>query len=131
VTELTFSHTGICRITLEGLPKPREIEGLVESYVREVELLPYPLKVIFLDISKLVHMQVNTRKIFSELLIEAGKHYAGQVKVVIAGGPSMIRKFTEIMCKASKFGDNIHCFATFDEAKDWTRDWLLTGVQAE
>ena len=131
MTELTFSRTGICRIALEGMPKPREIEGLIESYVREVELLPDPLKVIFLDISKLDHMQVKTRKFFSGLLIEAGRHYAGHVKVVIAGGPPMIRKFTEIMCKASKFGDNIYCFETSQEAKDWTRDLLLSGVRNE
>ncbi|MBN2379337.1 hypothetical protein JXM67_05990 [candidate division WOR-3 bacterium] len=128
--ELTFSRTGICKISLEGLPKPSEIEGLIESYVREVELLPYPLRVILLDISKLVHMQVRSRKTFAELLIEASRHYSENLVVVIAGGPPMIRKFTEIMCKASKFADNIYSFSSLNEAKDWARDWLSKEVSS-
>lgn len=131
MNELTFSRVGVCRILLEGLPEPFDIEKLIESYVREVELLPYPLKVILLDISELVHLQVRSRQVFSGLLIEASRKYAGEIQFVIAGGPPMIRKFAEIMCKASKFGDRTHSFAILEEAKAWIKDFLTGQTHSE
>jgi hypothetical protein len=109
---------------LEGLPQPSEIEKLIESYITKVELLPYPLRVILLDISELVHMPVRTRQVFSDLLVEASRHYADKVEVVIAGGPPMIRKFTEILCKAIKFAEKTHSFPTLEEARSWIQGWL-------
>ena len=131
MTDLTFTESGICRMQLEGLPQPSEIEELIESYVTKVELLPYPLKVILLDISQLVHMPVRTRQVFSDLLVEASRHYADKVEVVIAGGPPMIRKFTEILCKAIKFADKTHSFATLEEARSWIQIWLTEHAAHE
>lgn len=37
---LDFNENGVCRIRLEGLPEPSEIEQLIEDYVTGVELLP-------------------------------------------------------------------------------------------
>lgn len=128
---LSFSQDGICRITLTGLPLPTQIEELIEEYVTKVELLPHPLRVIFLDISQLVHMQAKTRQVFSELMVEASKHYAGQVQLVIAGGPAMIRKFTELFCRAIGFVDKTHCFSTLDEGVAWITRYITSYPEAK
>jgi hypothetical protein len=83
---LVFGKTGVCRIKLDGMPTPSDIETLIEDYVSKVELFPHSLKVILLDISGLVHMQALTRQVFSEFLREASRHYADNVQVAIAAG---------------------------------------------
>lgn len=120
--QLAFNDKGVCTIILEGLPQPTEIEGLIEEYVTRVELLPYPLKVILLDISRLAHMQALTRQVFSEFLIQASNHYGDKVQLLIAGGPYMIRKYTEIFCKALKFGDRFHSLEKLEQAQSWLKD---------
>ena len=118
---LAFSRNGICLIRLEGLPKPYEIEAIIEDYVAQVELLPYQLKVIILDISELVHLQAPSRKLFSELLVQASKRYGEKVQLLVAGGPTMIRKYTEIFCRALKFDKETICFETINEARQWLK----------
>jgi hypothetical protein len=115
-SQLSFNESGLCTIKLVGLPKPPEIEKLIESYVVNVELLPYSLKVILLDISDLVHLTAHSRKVFSGLLVEASRHYGNDVDLFIAGGPPMIRKYIEIFCKALRFGDKIKSIDSIDEA---------------
>jgi hypothetical protein len=124
---LEFGEDGVCRIFLAGLPESSEIEELIEDYVTKVELLPYPLRIIFLDISELVHMQVRPRQVFSELLTQASRQYAGKIQIVIAGGPPMIQKFTEILCKAIGFADKTHAFTTLEEGETWAREQLKNG----
>lgn len=116
---LTFSKDGICRICLEGLPKPFEIEALIEDYVANVEFFPYTLKVILLDISQLVHLAARSRQVFSELLVQASKHYGSEVQLVIAGGPPMIRKYTEIFCRALRFKKATLSFETLEQVISW------------
>jgi len=118
---LVISKKGICLIHLEGLPKPFEIEAIIEDYVTKVELLPYPLQVIVLDISELVHLQAQSRKLFSELLVQASKRYGDEVQLIIAGGPPMIRKYTEIFCRALKFNKDTICFESTEQAKQWLK----------
>jgi hypothetical protein len=119
---LDFTEDGVCRIVLKGLPQPEELEELVGEYVSKVELLPYRLKVVLLDISELIHMKAQVRQIFSELLLQASRHYAEKVHVVIAGGPPMIRKYTEILCKALKFRNRTHSFDSLQAAKKWLKE---------
>jgi len=121
-SKLTFTENGICRIVLRGLPQTDELEELVGEYVSKVELLPYRLKVILLDISELIHMKAQVRQIFSDLLLQASRHYAEKVHVVIAGGPPMIRKYTEILCKALKFRNRTHSFDSLQAAKKWIKE---------
>lgn len=121
---LDFTEQGLCRIKLDGLPQPEQIHALIESYVTEVELLPHTLRMIFLDISRLVHMQASTRKVFSELLVQASRHYSGKILLVIAGGPPMIRKYIEILCKALGFKQRIHSFADLADAARWIENWF-------
>lgn len=116
---LAFNADGLCAIKLTGLPRPSEIEKLIESYVVNVELLPYSLKIILLNISELVHLNAPSRRVFSGLLVEASHHYGGEVELVIAAGPPMIRKYTEIFCRALKFGDKIQSFDSIDNAMSW------------
>ncbi|MBD3285387.1 hypothetical protein GF359_03090 [candidate division WOR-3 bacterium] len=124
---LEFNNKGICHIHLRGLPKPAEIEKLIEDYVTEVELGPYPLKVILLDISELVHMQILSRRAFSEFLAQASNHYGDAVEVVIAAGPPMIRKYTEILCRALKFGQRTVSFDDIEAAEDWIRERMYSA----
>ncbi len=118
---LVFDADGICIITLQGLPQPAEIERLIEDYVAGVELHPWRLKMILLDISRLQHMQARTRQVFSELLIQASHHYDDGVYLAVAGGPCMIRRYTEFFCKALKFGDRFHSFDTLEQAFVWLK----------
>lgn len=119
---LVFGKNGVCRIKLDGMPAPSDIETLIEDYVSKVELLPHFLKVILLDISGLVHMPALTRQVFSEFLREASRHYADRVQVAIAAGPPMIRKYTEILCRALRFGDKTYCFETLEAAVAWLKE---------
>lgn len=126
---LTFTREGLCYISLAGLPRPDEIEGIVEEYVSGVELLPYPLKLIFIDISKLVHMEIRCRRIFSELLTQASRHYNGQVEMVVAGGSLNLRRFIQLFCKGIGFNERSHFFEDIDEAEVWTQTWLNPGFK--
>jgi len=121
-SKLEFNKKGICHIYLRGLPRPAEIETLIEDYVSEVELGPYPLKVILLDISELTHMQALSRRAFSEFLAQASNHYGDAVQVVIAAGPPMIRKYTEILCRALKFGSRTSSFDRMADARNWIQE---------
>jgi hypothetical protein len=116
---LVYTDDGVCYIVLDGLPHPKQVESLIEDYVSMVELSPCELKVILLDISEMTHMQARTRQVFAELLAQASHHYGDRVKVVIAGGPSMIRKYTEILCRSLRFGNRTHSFDTLDQALAW------------
>lgn len=120
--KLVFGKNGVCRVKLDGIPAPTDIETLIEDYVSKVELLPHYLKVILLDISGLVHMPALTRQVFSEFLREASHHYSDRVQVAIAAGPPMIRKYTEILCRALKFGDKTYCFETLQAAVAWLKE---------
>lgn len=117
--KLVFTNEGVCYIVLNGLPQPNEIESLIEDYVSVVELSPCELKVILLDISQMVHMQARSRMVFAELLAQASHHYGDKVEVVIAGGPFMIRKYTEILCRSLRFGDRTHSFDSLEQALAW------------
>jgi len=116
---LSFSEDGVCTMHLEGVTQPREIENLIEEYVASVELLPYHLRVILIDISELIHMGARSRQVFSELLMQASKHYGGKVELVIACGSLNLRRFIQLFCKGIGFQERSHFFPTLKEAKDW------------
>lgn len=119
LTKLTFAEDGICRITLQGLPKSAEIEYLIDKYVSNVEFLPYPLRLIFIDISELVHMEARSRQVFSELLIQASKHYDEKVKLLIAGGSLNLRRYLELFCKSIGLKERSRILPTLAEAHQW------------
>ncbi|MEA3311568.1 MAG: hypothetical protein U9Q76_05055 [candidate division WOR-3 bacterium] len=116
---LSFSEDGVCTMHLEGVTQPREIEDLIEEYVTGVELLPHHLRVILIDISELVHMGVRSRQVFSELLIQASKHYGGRVELVIAGGSLNLRRFIQLFCKGIGFQERSRFFEHLKEAQAW------------
>ncbi len=126
--DLSFSKDGICRISFGGLPHPDEVVELVEEYVARVELLPYPLRVIFFDISRLIHMELRTRRIFSDFLIQASKHYEGKVELVVAGGSLNLRRFIQLFCRGIGFADRSHIFASLSEADFWLASWSKKGL---
>ncbi|MBN2378387.1 hypothetical protein JXM67_01095 [candidate division WOR-3 bacterium] len=117
--KLAFFENGICNICLEGLPEALEIENIIEEYVLNVELLPNPLKLIFIDISGLVHMGVRSRQVFSELLIQASRHYEGKIELIVAGGSLNLRRYIQLFCKGIGFRERSHIFATLEEAQTW------------
>lgn len=121
---LDFNENGVCRIRLEGLPEPSEIEQLIEDYVTGVELLPYSLKIILFDISALTHMGARSRQVFSDLLIQASKHYGGNVQLIVGGGSLNLRRFIELFCKGIGFSEQSHFFQALDEAENWITNWL-------
>lgn len=121
--KLTFFDNGICNILLEGLPQAEEIEEMIEEYVMNVELFPHPLKLIFIDISQLIHIGVRSRQVFSELLIQASNHYGGKIELVVAGGSLNLRRFIQLFCKGIGFRERSHIFTTLEEAKSWIDDW--------
>lgn len=121
---LTFSVEGVCRITLSGIPEPAEMEDLVEEYVANVEVKPHPMHLIFIDISKLVHMAARQRQIFSELITQASQHYGGHVELVIAGGSLNLRRFLELFCKSIGFRGCSHIFEDVAEAHSWIERWF-------
>jgi hypothetical protein len=116
---LSFCEDGLCTMHLEGVTQPREIENLIEEYVSGVELLPHHLRVILIDISELVHMGARSRQVFSELLIQASKHYGGKVELVIAGGSLNLRRFIELFCKGIGLRERSHFFEHLKEAQTW------------
>jgi hypothetical protein len=116
---LEFSTEGVCRIRLDGLPDHTELEELIEEYVTKVEILPYHLWVILIDISELVHMGIRSRQVFSELLIQASKHYGGQVEVVIGGGAINLVRFLKLFMKNIGFKEKSHFFEDIGEAESW------------
>jgi len=116
---LAFSQDGVCTMHLEGVTQPREIEDLIEEYVTSVELLPYHLRLILIDISELVHMGVRSRQVFSELLTQASKHYGGKVELVIAGGSLNLRRFIQLFCKGIGLRERSHFFEHLKEAQAW------------
>jgi|GEM_PF-3367554 len=122
--KLTFFENGICILKLEGLPVHDELENLIEEYVMNVELLPQPLKLIFVDISELVHMGIRSRQVFSELLIQASRHYGGKIELVISGGSLNLRRYIQLFCKSIGFKDRSHVFGKLDEANQWVDEWL-------
>jgi hypothetical protein len=116
---LSFSEDGVCTMHLEGVTQPREIENLIEEYVSGVELLPHHLRLILIDISELVHMGARSRQVFSELLIQASKHYGGRVELVIAGGSLNLRRFIQLFCKGIGLRERSHFFENLKEAQAW------------
>lgn len=121
---LAFSQDGVCRIKLDGLPQQTEIEELIEEYVTKVELLPYRLRFILINISEMTHMGVRSRQVFSELLTQASKHYGGDVELLIAGGSLNLQRFIELFCKGIGFLEHSHFFKTTDEAESWLESKL-------
>lgn len=128
---LSFSDDGICRISFVGFPNPDEVVELVEEYVASVELLSKPLKLVFFDISRLVHMELRTRRIFSELLMQASKHYQGKVELVVAGGSLNLRRFIQLFCRGIGFADRSHIFPDLSEADYWVKNWSRRVMQPE
>lgn len=122
--QLEFSQNGVCRIKLEGFPQPSEIEKLIEEYVIQVELLPYELRFMLIDISNMTHMGVRSRQVFSELLIQASKHYGGQVELLVAGGSLNLQRFIELFCKGIGFLERSHFFKSLKETEDWLAEKL-------
>ncbi len=116
---LSFSEDGVCTMHLEGVTQPREIENLIEEYVTGVEILPHHLRVILIDISELIHMGARSRQVFSELLIQASKHYSGRVELVIAGGSLNLRRFIQLFCKGIGLRERSHFFKHLKEAQAW------------
>ncbi|MCK4231578.1 hypothetical protein KAX06_02200 [candidate division WOR-3 bacterium] len=116
---LSFSEDGVCTMHLEGVTQPREIENLIEEYVTGVEILPHHLRVILIDISELVHMGARSRQVFSELLMQASKHYGGKVELVIACGSLNLRRFIQLFCKGIGFQERSHFFEHLKEAQAW------------
>jgi hypothetical protein len=116
---LSFSEDGVCTMHLEGVTQPREIENLIEEYVSGVELLPHHLRLILIDISELIHMGARSRQVFSELLIQASKHYGGRVELVIAGGSLNLRRFIQLFCKGIGLRERSHFFEHLKEAQAW------------
>lgn len=121
--KLEFSADGICRIKLTEVPQPAEIEELIEDYVLSVELLPHKLRLIAVDISEMVHMIALSRRVFSEFLTQASKHYQGKVELVIAGGSLNLRRFLKLFCKSIGFRERSHIFAELSEATSWINHW--------
>lgn len=126
---LDFSTDGICRIRLAGVPQPAEIEELIENYVINVELLPYRMRLIYIDISELVHMNFPARQVFSEFLMQASKHYDDKVNLVIVGGTLNLRRFLALFCKSIGLGQRSHIFEEQEEANRWVEG--PCGVHAE
>ncbi|MBD3284864.1 hypothetical protein GF359_00775 [candidate division WOR-3 bacterium] len=122
--KLAFFDNGICVMKLKGLPEPGQIENLIEEYVMKVELLPQPLKLIVIDISQMIHMGVRSRQVFSELLIQASRHYGGKIELVIAGGSLNLQRYIQLFCKSIGFKDRSHVLADMEEANLWIDDWL-------
>ncbi len=120
---LGFRADGVCMIDLSGVPPPEEIETLVEDYVTNVELLPYELRLIFIDISHLEHMTFVSRQMFSELLKQASKHYGGGVEFVIAGGSLNLRRFLALLCKSIGLAERSHIFEDLKGAGSWVQEW--------
>lgn len=116
---LEFSSSGVCRITLDGLPDQTELEDVIEEYVTKVEILPYRLRAILIDISELIHMGIRSRRVFSELLTQASKHYGGQVEVVIGGGSINLVRFLKLFMKNIGFKEKSHFFEDIHEAEEW------------
>lgn len=116
---LDFSASGVCRITLNGLPDQTELEELIEEYVTKVEVLPYQLRAILIDISELIHMGIRSRQVFSELLTQASRHYGGQVEVIIGGGSINLVRFLKLFMKNIGFKEKSHFFEDIHEAEDW------------
>lgn len=126
-TDLHFGEDGVCRISMKGVPRPANIEGLIESYITQVELLPNPLRVISIDISGLEHMIAQTRRVFSELLTQASSHYEGKVQMVVAGGSLDLRRFIELLFKGIGASSRSHVFADTKQAKSWIHKYLLSA----
>ena len=116
---LAFSEDGVCRMRFTDVPPPEEIERLIEDYVTNVELLPYHLRVILIDISELKHMGALSRQAFSELLTQASKHYGDKVELVIVGGSLNLRRFIQLFCKGIGLRERSHFFEHLKEAQDW------------
>ena len=117
--KLEFSQDGVCRIELSGVPKRIEVEELVEQYVTTVEFMPYTLKMIFIDISDLVHMEARTRPVFSDFLSQASSHYGDRVDLVIAGGSINLRRYIKLFCKSIGMTERSHLFEGLEEAEAW------------
>jgi len=116
---LDLSASGVCRITLNGLTDQTELEELIEEYVTKVEVLPYQLRAILIDISELIHMGIRSRQVFSELLTQASRHYGGQVEVIIGGGSINLVRFLKLFMKNIGFKEKSHFFEDIHEAEDW------------
>lgn len=117
--KLSFSEDGVCAIHLEGVPQPAEIENLIEEYVTGVEILPHHLRIILIDISELEHMGALSRQAFSELLMQASKHYGGRIELIIAGGSLNLRRFIQLFCKGIGFQERSHFLPALKEAQAW------------
>jgi hypothetical protein len=125
VKQLSFTEDGVCTICLTGFPTPYEIEGMVEEYVSGVELLPYELKIMFIDISGLEHMKAHSRLVFSELLAQASLRYQNKVIVVVGGGSHNIRQYISLLCKSLGFADRCMIFEDIIQARSWIADHLV------